>query len=167
MVLFEVDALQIAGLGQGDAPGLLETYRQCEDFLALGPVPRASIEMIRGDMAHSQSLGGQFCGIEDAQGQVIGVLDFVPDTGSEGVAFIELLMIAGPWRRRGIGRRVVTSLEGYLKANHGVHTVEAAVQANNPDAMRFWAALGYRQAPEAVRQADGTVTHRLSRVVEP
>jgi hypothetical protein len=60
---------------------------------------------------------------------------------------------------------VVTGLKGYPKAKHGVRAVQSAVQANNLDAMRFWAAPRYRPAPEAARQPDRTVTHRLSRVV--
>ena len=37
---------------------VLEVYRQCEDFLALGPEARASLEMVKQDIAGSQQQGG-------------------------------------------------------------------------------------------------------------
>src|SRR5512143_3408157 len=46
-----------------DLPALLEVYRQCEDFLALGPDPHASPEMVEKDRALSRQEGGIYCGI--------------------------------------------------------------------------------------------------------
>jgi hypothetical protein len=37
---------------------VLAVYQQCEDFLALGPVATASLEMVKADLALSQQEGG-------------------------------------------------------------------------------------------------------------
>ncbi|MDO9333881.1 MAG: hypothetical protein Q7T57_05095 [Dehalococcoidales bacterium] len=49
-------------------------YRQCEDFLALGPEPKASLEMVMKDMETSQHEGGYFCGIYHTDGHLLGWL---------------------------------------------------------------------------------------------
>ena len=41
-----------------DLPAVLEVYRQCEDFLALGPVARASLQMVQQDLAISRQENG-------------------------------------------------------------------------------------------------------------
>ncbi len=46
-----------------DLPAVLEVYRQSEDFLALGPDPHASPEMVAKDRELSRQEGGVFCGI--------------------------------------------------------------------------------------------------------
>ena len=46
---------------EADLMAVLEVYRQCEDFLALGPVPTASLEMVQSDLEHSKEEGGVFC----------------------------------------------------------------------------------------------------------
>ncbi len=78
---------------------VLEVYRQCEDFLALGPVPVASTAMVLQDIEISRREGGIFCGIYDAaNGKMIGVVDYVPH-GFEGdphLAHLSLLMMLRP-----------------------------------------------------------------------
>ena len=46
-----------------DLPAVLEAYRQSEDFLALGPNPYASPEMIAADRELSREQGGEYCGL--------------------------------------------------------------------------------------------------------
>src|SRR5512146_2900582 len=101
-------------LGERDVAALLEVYRGCEDFLALGPNPRASETMVLGDLALSREIGGLYGGIfEGAESGLAGVLDFVPDgyEGHAGDAFLELLMLAAPYRGHGLGARVLAALE--------------------------------------------------------
>jgi ribosomal protein S18 acetylase RimI-like enzyme len=56
-------SLEIRRVTDDDLDAVLDVYRECEDFLALGPVPLASMEMVRSDIATSQGEGGLFCGI--------------------------------------------------------------------------------------------------------
>ncbi len=131
---------------EGDLPAVLEVYQQCEDFLALGPRPKASMEMVLADVQLSRDQAGVFCGIFDRHEQLMGVLDYVP-MGFQGVgedAFIELLMIAQPYRNRGLGAAVVDWLERAAAANPDVSRIRAGVQVNNPDGRRFWERMGYR-----------------------
>ena len=61
-----------------DASKILEVYRQCEDFLALGPVAHASLGMVMKDLEESRSEGGIFRGIYDMEENLIGVVDHIP-----------------------------------------------------------------------------------------
>ena len=125
---------------------VLEVYRQCEDFLAIGPQPHASPEMVLADLQLSQSLGSLFYGIYLPSGEMAGVVDYLP-SGFEGNpqhAFIELLMIARPFRSLGLGRRVVADLEAEVHKVHGVTAMRLGCQVNNFDGMRFWKRCGYR-----------------------
>ncbi|MBI5958514.1 MAG: hypothetical protein HY866_07265, partial [Chloroflexi bacterium] len=54
---------------------VLEVYRPCEDFLALGPQPKASMVMVEADLRLSADNGGIFCGIYDPGGVMLGVVD--------------------------------------------------------------------------------------------
>ncbi len=148
-----------------DMPALLEVYRGCEDFLALGPVPRASPKMIEDDLKLSRDIGGLYGGIyEDAV--LAGVLDFVPDGWQErpGEAFLELLMLAAPYRGRGLGARVLASLEQRLAAA-GVRVLQAGVQINNPLAIRFWLGHGFVLTSGPKDLPDGTTCYGMAKLL--
>ena len=146
-----------------DLDAVLDVYRQCEDFLALGPEPAASMEMVLRDIETSQRDGGLFCGIFATEGQTVGVVDFVPSDFEDDphVAFLSLLMIAAPHRNRGIGQAVVTLIKDEIERNPQVTTILSAVQVNNPQAVRFWQKNGYRIVGGPELQPDGTTTFRL------
>jgi hypothetical protein len=101
--------LEIRPVGQDDLDAVLEVYRHCEDFLALGPVATASMEMVLKDIETSREEGGIFCGIYTAGGEVTGVVDYIPNNcqGNPQAAFLSLLMIAAPFRNQGIGKAVI------------------------------------------------------------
>jgi ribosomal protein S18 acetylase RimI-like enzyme len=161
----QTDRFTIRPVSEQDRAALLEVYRQCEDFLALGPNPRASLEMVDADLALSRSNGGVFCGIFDPQGTLIGVLDAV-HAGYEGPhAFIELLMIAAPYRSSGLGAEVVRAFEATIPP--GVTAILAGVQVNNPGAIRFWERMGYQRVGEAELQPDGTTAYPLRKDLHP
>ena len=126
---------------------LLEVYRQCEDFLALGPQPHASPEMVQADLDLSQKAGGIFCGIILCpSNEMIGVADYIP-CGFEGNrhhAFIELLMIGKPFRSHGLGYRVVAELETEICKDPQITAIRLGCQVNNPGGGRFWQRCGYR-----------------------
>jgi len=114
-----VHSLEIRPVTHADLSAVLDVYRQCEDFLALGPEPAASMEMVLRDIETSQRDGGRFCGILGADGSMVGIVDFVPN-GLEGdphLAFLSLLMIAAPYRNQGIGQAVVALIEDEIERN--------------------------------------------------
>jgi ribosomal protein S18 acetylase RimI-like enzyme len=151
-------ALEIHPITLDKLEAVLEVYRQCEDFLALGPVAIASMEMVLSDLEISKGYGGTFCGIYTAEGEMIGVLDTV-QAGFEGdprAADLTLLMIAAPYRGRGIGEAVVQAWEAKICQDSQVDRILAGVQVNNPGAMRFWQRMGYRIVSEPKLHSDGT-----------
>jgi hypothetical protein len=48
--LWQSSRLVVRALSEGDLKPTLEVYRACEDFLSLGPVAIASIEMVLDDI---------------------------------------------------------------------------------------------------------------------
>jgi ribosomal protein S18 acetylase RimI-like enzyme len=138
--------LTIRPITRDELDAVLNVYRQCEDFLALGPVPTASTEMVLKDIEISKGYGGLFRGIYTLEGQMIGILDYVPSNfeGDPHASYLSLLMIAAPFRRQGIGRAVMEGIESEIKKNAQIDKILAGVQVNNPQAVQFWQRNGYR-----------------------
>jgi ribosomal protein S18 acetylase RimI-like enzyme len=131
--------------GASETEAILTVYRQCEDFLALGPQLNATHAMVLADLQHSVDEGGVFCGIYDAYNVMVGVVDFV-SRGFEGDptrAFLSLLMIAAPWRGKGLGAAVVRLVEAEIHRDAQVARIDSGVQVNNLAAIRFWQRCGY------------------------
>jgi len=162
-MLIRNHSLEIHSITQDDREAVLNVYRQCEDFLALGPVPTASLAMVAKDIESSQHEGGIFCGIFNLDGKMIGVVDYVPENfeGDPHTAFLSLLMIAASCRKQGIGGVVVEWIENEIRKNAQITAILTAVQVNNPQAMRFWQRQGYGAIREAELQPDQTITVRL------
>jgi ribosomal protein S18 acetylase RimI-like enzyme len=149
---------EIRPVTQEDLEAVLGVYKQCEDFLALGPVASASMEMVLKDLEISKNEGGIFCGIYTAGGKMIGVVDYVSHNYQEDpqVAFLSLLMIAAPFRNQGIGEAVVDGIENEIRKDSQVNVILSGVQVNNPQAVRFWQMKGYRIVSEPRLHPDQT-----------
>lgn len=160
--------MRIRLITDSDLPAVFDVYRQCEDFLALGPAPHASLEMVQADRALTRDQGGRYCGIFDDGGALLGVLDYIPSdwNNDPACAFLELLMIAAPHRGQGLGTRVVAWLEEDLR-RIGTARLESGVQVNNPQAVRFWQRMGFRITSGAEPQPDGTVAYHLEKDLGP
>ena len=163
MIAIQEHALEIHPITHEDLSAVLAVYQQCEDFLALGPVPTASVEMVLKDIEISQNESGIFCGIHAADGKMIGVIDYVPShyEGEPHTAFLQLLMIAAPYRKQGIGKAVVKAIEDEIRKNAQVSCILSGVQVNNPDAIRFWQRNGYRVTGGPALLPDQTMAFRL------
>ena len=142
--------LEIRPVTQADLQAVLGVYQQCEDFLALGPVATASMEMVLKDLEISKNDGGIFCGIYTPDGKMIGIIDYVPNNyqGDPQAAFLSLLMIASPFRNQKIGEAVVDAIENEIRKEAQVNAILSGVQVNNPRAVRFWQRRGYRIVSE-------------------
>jgi L-amino acid N-acyltransferase YncA len=156
----------IRAITDADLTAVLDVYRQCEDFLALGPNPTASLEMIAADRALSSSQNGEYCGMVAQDGALLGIFDFIRAgfNGRPNCAFIELLMIAAPARGLGLGAQALAWLEKEL-LQAGVHSLCAAVQVNNLGAIRFWQNQGFLLVGPAEPQTDGTITYPLEKIL--
>jgi ribosomal protein S18 acetylase RimI-like enzyme len=161
--------LYIRPITRDELEAVLDVYRQCEDFLALGPVPTASMEMVLQDIEISRREGGIFCGIYDAtDGKMIGVVDYVPGNfeGDPHQAFLSLLMIAAPFRQQGVGKAVVEAIEDEIKTDAQVTAILAGVQVNNPQAARFWQKRGYRIVSGPTLMPDQTTVFGLRKDID-
>ncbi len=150
---------EIRPITESDLEEVLEVYRQSEDFLALGPQPKASMEMILHDIETSRCENGIFCGIYESAGRLVGIIDYVPRefNGAAHVAFISLLLISAPLRNKGIGTKILELVENEIKANSQVNEIQTAVQLNNPAALRFWQMNNYRVIGNPEPRPDQTV----------
>jgi ribosomal protein S18 acetylase RimI-like enzyme len=148
-----------------DTEAILEVYRACEDFLALGPTPKASLEMVQQDLEMSRQDGGNFCGIFNAGGQLAGIVDFIPAgfDGKTDTAFFTLIMIAASYRNQGIGNHTVSLVEKEIIKDKHITEIRSAVQVNNPAAIRFWQKNGYCIVSGPELQPDTTIVFRLSK----
>ena len=154
--MLDAPSFELLVLDEKDLDALLDLYRRCEDFLALGPQPTASAEMVLADLAHSRENNGIFYGIYTRAG-LCGVLDLT-ESGWQGrpdTAFISLLMLASETRGQGLGSRVLAYVEQRLD-QLGIRRICAGVQVNNPLAIRFWTAHGFRITSEPALMPDGT-----------
>ncbi len=161
-----MDILKIKTVTPDDSDAVLEVYRQCEDFLALGPQPKASLAMVLKDMVEAQRERGVFRGIYSGE-KMIGVISYVAK-GFEGKAesaFISLLMLIPPYRSQGIGKEIVQRMEKEILKNNQVESVLSAVQVNNPEAIRFWQSNGYRIVGGSEKRPDKTTVLRLRKDV--
>jgi RimJ/RimL family protein N-acetyltransferase len=151
-----------------DARAVFEVYRQCEDFLALGPQPQASIDMVLKDIGNSENQNGIFYGIYLVGGGLIGVLSLVPQEIENEVvsANLDLLMISAPFRHKGIGTRILKVIESEIKQKTGISQFGASVQVNNPAALRFWQKNGYRITSGPELQPDSTTVYHLKKDIE-
>ncbi len=151
-----------------DLESVLAVYRQCEDFLALGPVAHASMEMVLADLEISKKEGGTYYGIFSQTGEMIGVVDYVLSgfEGNPDHAFLSLLMIASPFRSKGIGKTIVEKIETEIKKNPAVTTILSGVQVNNPAGIAFWTKMGYRITAGPRNLPDLTTVYDLEKKIK-
>lgn len=141
---------------------VLTVYRQCEDFLALTPQPHATMQIVDEDRALSERAGGMFCGIYQRDGSMMGIVDVILRgfEGDPSAAFIELIMIAAPFRTKGLGAAVVKAVESEIARDSQVTSILLAVMVNNPQAIRFWEQQGYTRSSGPHAEPDGTTVWR-------
>jgi ribosomal protein S18 acetylase RimI-like enzyme len=157
------DSFEIRPITENDLEDVLEVYRRSEDFLALGPKPKASMAMVLQDIEASRDEKGIFCGVYASDGKMIGIVDFVP-ADFEGIphtGFISLLMIVASWRNRGIGTRILERVEDNIRKTGRVSEIRTAVQLNNPAALRFWQRNNYHIRGNPELRPDQTLVSYL------
>lgn len=154
----------IREVGIAEIDEIFEVYKNCEDFLSLGPVSKASKQMVLDDFKISQEEGGIFCGIY-IQNKMVGVIDFVLSNfdGNPCHAYLSLLMISAFYRRQGLGMDVVKAVEEEILKNKSIKSILAGVQTNNQPAIAFWTAMGYKIVSEPRLMPDTTIAFKLQK----
>jgi ribosomal protein S18 acetylase RimI-like enzyme len=156
-------SLTIRPVTDDELDAVLEVYRQCEDFLALGPVAHASLEMVITDLETIENEDGQFCGIFNSDGKMLGIVEYIPASYQEmsSTAFLSLLMISEPYRNQGIGKAVVEAVEKEIRKNPEITVILSGVQINNLQGIQFWERNGYRIVSEPKLLSDLTTVYDL------
>jgi len=75
------------------------------------------------------------------------------------------MMIAAPFRSRGLGADVGQAVEEWITVNGCVRTIQAGVQVNNPGALRFWQRMGYNIVSGAENMPDGTTVYHMEKSI--
>ncbi|MDP2807101.1 MAG: GNAT family N-acetyltransferase [bacterium] len=94
---------------------------------------------------------------------MIGIVDFVPSMfeGNPEHAGISLIMIAKPYRNKGLGRKVIEAVENKIREDRQVKAVLSAVQTNNERAIKFWEEFGFVIVGGPEPRQDKTIVYRL------
>jgi ribosomal protein S18 acetylase RimI-like enzyme len=163
-----MNTLKIQTVPLGEIDSVLEVYRECEDFLALGSDSSASMQMVIRDMEEARLQGGLFRGIYMGD-RITGVLNYIPNNyeGNLAHAFLTLLMIIPSCRERRFGTRIVQIVEKEILSDSCITAILSAVQVNNPRALRFWERNGYRVVSGPEERPDGTTVLRLRKDFPP
>jgi ribosomal protein S18 acetylase RimI-like enzyme len=99
------------------------------------------------------AVGGEFLVVE-LDGHLVGMGGFRPD--ADGGAEVLRVRVHPATRRRGIGRALMSELERCAVAG-GLRSLHLDTATNQPEAMAFYRALGYREVGRE-RQPDWTWT---------
>lgn len=147
-----------------DNTAVLEVYRQCEDFLALGPVAKASMDMVIADIEDARAESGIFCGIF-YENKMIGAVSYVPSHFEfrSVDAFILLLMLTPGYRGKGIGSAIVDMVEKEICAHARIRSIRCGVQVNNSRGIRFWEKKGYQVFSGPNVLPDKTKVYRMKK----
>ena len=142
--------------GAADHPAILALWNPLIrettiTFSSEEKTPAALAAMIDGRRALGQEF---FLASEGAE--LLGFATYAQFRGGDGYAnAMEHTVILGQAARgRGVGRALMSRLEDHARAG-GAHTLFAGVSAENPAAVAFHAALGFRtlvRIPEAGRK---------------
>jgi ribosomal protein S18 acetylase RimI-like enzyme len=154
--------LELRNVMTEDYDDILDVYRRCEDFLSLGPQPKASPAMVAKDIEDACKEGGVFKGVYSGD-ELIGVASYVTKgyAGNLGEACLYLLMIIPPFRSKGIGTEIVAMIEKEIFADARTTEILTGVQVNNPRALKFWRNNGYHVTRGPELMPDGTTVFRL------
>ncbi|MBN2533704.1 MAG: GNAT family N-acetyltransferase [Spirochaetales bacterium] len=158
--------LEIRPVKTDEMETVFQIYRECEDFLELGPVPKASMDMVIADIDSSKEENRFYCGIIENK-IMAGIIDFCSGNYSDkpNQAYLALLMIAKPYRKRGLGTRVVTLIESEIIKNKKIEYIYSGVQVNNGEAIKFWKRNGYQIYAGPELMEDRTIVYHLRKRV--
>ena len=149
----KLGGLEARVLGQSDLPALQDLLERCADFVTLDegapPGPGAAEEAL-GEVPPGFSRDDSVVfgiGAERLVGMV-GLLRGYPEPGAW---WIGTFMLDPAVRGRGLGAAVMADLEAWLRGE-GCVAVYLAVLERNPDALRFWTRVGYRELDRRPRK---------------
>lgn len=108
------------------------------------PVEKTPADLVRM-MTEKKAAGQAFLVVEN-DGEVAGFATYGQFRGGQGYArTMEHTIVLGPdTRRGGIGRALLLAVEEHAR-NTGAHSMIGGISGENPDAVLFHLAMGYRE----------------------
>lgn len=106
-------------------------------------------------------------GNADAGAQLVGLIDFRLHWPEPGVCYVGMVMVAEPFQRQGIGREAWLTLEPWLANEAKMRSVRLAVEQFNPDALKFFEAIGFALTGQSQRVRSGQRLVRLLYMEKP
>jgi GNAT superfamily N-acetyltransferase len=82
---------------------------------------------------------------------LIAAIDLLRDFPDQRIWYLGLLLVAPEARSQGLGGRTVEAIAAWVTGEGG-RSIRLAVQAQNPDALRFWARMGFSPIGTAVQE---------------
>lgn len=164
-MIFVTEGFTIRKIYENDVDTIFRVYKDSEDFLLLGPEPKASKDMVFKDIESSAKTGGIYCLILNKEEEEIGIVDFIPNMYKENprYGYISLIMIKSEYRNKGYGKKVVDLIEGIMQKQHQVEKVFVSIQENNAKGIKFWERKGYKIFSEPELQPDKTIVLHMEK----
>lgn len=151
--MYEMEnAMQITDCTETHAPAECVSYVPIDEAIErkiFAWSDDASAKITKHDMLPKRE--GCYCIAAMCGGQVAGFAAFAPARWTPpleqyGDAFIHSIEVAEPFRRRGIGRQLITLLEERARAC-GHRQIRAWSSYDKPEALHMWYAMGYAMCP--------------------
>jgi GNAT superfamily N-acetyltransferase len=143
------DVRSLAGLWRE----MMEFHRTIHPAFQFGPEAQKSIE--RHLLDTIRSTGGRIF-VADADGEIVGytlgeIQDRKPIYPAGRYGFVSDLVVTEAWRRRGVGRLLVTTILDWFH-QYGVTAIELFVLESNPVSTAFWESMGFRHYLRLLRK---------------
>lgn len=148
-------------LTPADTPHLQAVYDSSEDFFQAATGQPAPASQARRELeASAEDAGHVLLGIF-WQETLAGVIDLRLAEPEPFDARLALLLVAEPYRRRGLGSWALRILEAWLRLATPTEAVVLAVMAQDHDGQRFFLRHGFAFTGQATRILTGSVRSRL------
>lgn len=149
-MILKGDGFEIRPLTACKLDAAVQVYRQAGGDDRRDPQRKITGLDVLEDIDLSRQEGGLVCGIYDTNDEMVGVVEFVPADfgGRSDSACIRSFKVAGPYRSRGLGVKVLKLLEGEFKKDARVRLLWAGFDENCPTQQAFAARHGFRAATQ-------------------
>ncbi|MCE7079083.1 GNAT family N-acetyltransferase [Streptomyces sp. ST2-7A] len=102
--------------------------------------------------------------VAEWEGAPVGVAGGVPIPGAEGVVELVSMWVAGSARGRGVGDRLITTVEQWAREEHDAVALRLAVAPDNPYAAALYRRHGFRRTDlPGNTLPDGRVEHLMEK----
>lgn len=155
------------------ADALQQVYRATPAYWQRLDLPGAPAGQAARDLADAaatpgRTLMGIVSPVEEGGGvELVGLVDFRLHWPEPQTVYVGMVMVAGPYQRRGIGRAAWALLRPWLAGPAGMLLARTAVEQYNPVALKFFQALGFTLTGSSRRMQIGSRWVRLLYLEQP